>query len=122
MVTALPLATLVVYAVLIQPILYCVWKHGTRGLLGWMTIQIFCCIRIVGSILQIKEASAASQSTATLIITNIGLSPMLLGVAGILHEAYVTHISKWLFMAEIARLILTNCQTNEPKSRHEQQS
>ena len=85
--SALLVTTLIIYAVLIQPILYCVWKHGARGLLGWLVIQIFCVIRILGSVLQIREEKTGSDITATLVIANFGLSPMLLGVAGVLHEA-----------------------------------
>ena len=85
--SALLVATLVVYAVIIQPITYCVWKHGVRGLLGWLVIQIFCVVRIVGSVLQIREEKTGSGVTATLVVANFGLSPMLLGVAGVLHEA-----------------------------------
>jgi hypothetical protein len=85
--SALLVATLIIYAVLIQPIFYCIWKHGARGLLGWLVIQIFCVIRIIGSVLQIREEKTGSAVTATLVISNFGLSPMLLGVAGVLHEA-----------------------------------
>lgn len=87
MVSALLVATLVVYAVLIQPLSYCVWKHGARGLLGWLVLQIFCGVRIVGSVLQIRDEKTGSETTAALILANLGLSPLLLGVAGVLHEA-----------------------------------
>jgi hypothetical protein len=86
-VSGLPIATLVVYTILFHPILYCTWKHGKRGLLGWMVFQIFCAVRIVGSILTIQEEVSSSSSTSSLILNNIGLSPLLLGTLGVLHEA-----------------------------------
>ncbi|KAF2117066.1 hypothetical protein BDV96DRAFT_18022 [Lophiotrema nucula] len=85
--SALLVATIIVYAVLIQPISYCIWKHGTPGLLGWLVIQVFCVVRIVGSALQIHDETTGSTSTAALVVASIGLSPLLLGVAGVLHEA-----------------------------------
>lgn len=86
--TALPIATLIIYLVLIQPITYCVWKHGQHGLLGWLTIQIFCGIRIVGAGIQIHQEDTHSTNTTTvLLLNNIGLSPLLLAVLGVLHEA-----------------------------------
>ncbi|CZR64615.1 uncharacterized protein PAC_14513 [Phialocephala subalpina] len=86
--TALPIATLIIYLILIQPITYCVWKHGRHGLLGWLTIQIFCAVRVVGAIIQIHQEDTHSTNTTTvLLLNNIGLSPLLLAVLGILHEA-----------------------------------
>ncbi len=87
MITALPVATVIVYMILIQPICYCVWKHGKRGLLGWLVLQSFCAVRIIGSILEILHEKNGSDLTASLIVPNIGLSPLLLGVLGVLHEA-----------------------------------
>jgi hypothetical protein len=81
--SALYIVTLVVYVILVQPITYCAWKHGRHGLLGWLVLQSFCGIRVVGSILNLHE----DASTAALIISNVGLSPLLLGTAGVLHEA-----------------------------------
>jgi uncharacterized protein with PhoU and TrkA domain len=49
---------------------------------------MFCLVRIVGSILQIQEAvSNSTGDTAALVLVNVGLSPLLLGSLGILHEA-----------------------------------
>ena len=87
-VSTLPVVTLAVYAILIQPILYCLWKHGRPGLLGWLVLQSFCTIRIVGNILSIEEEVFNSTgNTVPLILNNVGLSPLLLGALGILHEA-----------------------------------
>ena len=83
----LPIVVLIVYAILLQPTFYCLLKHGRAGFLGWMVLQSFCVIRIVGSILQIHFDATKSTSQAPLILNNIGLSPLLLGVLGVLHEA-----------------------------------
>lgn len=87
MVTALPIATIIVFAILATPITYCCFKHGRGGLLGWGIIQSFCLIRIIGGILEIRTETTGQDATAALIVTSIGLSPMILGTLGVLHEA-----------------------------------
>jgi hypothetical protein len=52
-----------------------------------MVLQSFCFIRIIGSILQIHFDATKSTSQVPLILNNIGLSPLLLGLLGVLHEA-----------------------------------
>ena len=84
---ALAIGTLIVYVILVQPTIYCLWKHGKRGLLGWLYLQLFCVIRIIGNALQLHADATNSSGTTSLIISNVGLSPLLLATAGILHEA-----------------------------------
>jgi hypothetical protein len=87
MMSGLDIVILVVYIAFLNPILYCMWKHGKPGLLGWLPLQSFCLVRIVGSILDLHDAAVHSKSQNSLILSNIGLSPLLLAAAGILHEA-----------------------------------
>ncbi|KAF2004080.1 hypothetical protein P154DRAFT_572532 [Amniculicola lignicola CBS 123094] len=105
--SALLVATAIIYAILIQPISYCTWKHGKPGLLGFMVVLTFCVIRIVGSVLQIGDEKSGTTTTATLVIANIGLSPMILGVAGILHEARTIRDPTINIKIEWAKLLKT---------------
>ena len=84
---ALDIAVLAIYILALNPILYCLWKHGKPGILGWLPLQSFCILRIVGSILDIHNESTLSTSSDSLLLANIGLSPLLLAGAGVLHEA-----------------------------------
>lgn len=84
---AVDLAELVIYGILIIPTTYCLVRHGTQGLLGWIYIFAYCTIRLVASGLKYKSDQDHELSTGALIVDNIGLSPLLLGAAGILHEA-----------------------------------
>ncbi|KUJ06796.1 uncharacterized protein LY89DRAFT_692158 [Mollisia scopiformis] len=85
---SLPSATCVIYVILIVPITFCLFKHGRHGILGWLTIQLFCGLRIVGSLIEIHQNNTHStDTTTTLILNNIGLSPLLLAALGVLHEA-----------------------------------
>jgi hypothetical protein len=87
-ISGVPIAQLVVFAVFLQPALYILWKHGKPGILGWLCIQSFCLVRIVGSVIQIiQQENNTPSNLATFILASIGLSPLLLACLGILHEA-----------------------------------
>ena len=78
---------LIVYLILIQPVLYCLWKHGRRGFLGYFLLNSFCLLRIIGSAVVIHADATHTNNKNTLLINSIGLSPLLLACAGVLHEA-----------------------------------
>ncbi|KAL6922178.1 hypothetical protein FSHL1_006145 [Fusarium sambucinum] len=77
-------AKLALYIILVQPAIYCLFKHGKTGFIGWLYVQIFCVLRIVTGGIGLH---GASSSTGTVILNSIGLSPLLLAASGILHEA-----------------------------------
>lgn len=87
MTDSLAAATCAIYVILAFPILYLLFKHGRNGFLGWLYLFVFCGLRIISGGLGVKKSDGATAS----IISNIGLSPLLLATAGILHEAFVTH-------------------------------
>ncbi|OJJ49488.1 hypothetical protein ASPZODRAFT_129966 [Penicilliopsis zonata CBS 506.65] len=70
-----------IYALLALPILWLLLRHGPAGLLGWLYLFIFCGLRIVGGVLVIKGKPAGD------IVASVGISPLLLAIDGILHEA-----------------------------------
>ncbi|RDL37719.1 uncharacterized protein BP5553_05152 [Venustampulla echinocandica] len=85
---ALDVATLIIYLALAGPSLFVWWKHGRKGFLGWFYIHMFCGIRIVSSaVTLVNEKQHNISVKVLLIISSIGLSPLLLACAGILHEA-----------------------------------
>jgi NADH:ubiquinone oxidoreductase subunit 6 (subunit J) len=77
-------AKLALYIILAQPAIYCLFKHGKTGFIGWLYVQIFCVLRIVTGGIGLHDAGS---STGTVILNSIGLSPLLLAASGILHEA-----------------------------------
>ena len=83
----LAVATLIIYLILIQPTLFCLWAHGRRGFLGWWFLQAFCLIRIAGNAVQLHVDATHETNSHALLINSIGLSPLMLAAAGILHEA-----------------------------------
>jgi prolipoprotein diacylglyceryltransferase len=84
---AIDVVELAVYAILTLPAIYCLIRHGPQGILGWLYLIIYCTIRLVAAGLKLKGDLDHTISSGALIVDNIGLSPLLLGAAGILHEA-----------------------------------
>ncbi|KPM36553.1 hypothetical protein AK830_g10012 [Neonectria ditissima] len=76
-------AKLAIYAILCLPAVYILIKHGGPGFLGWLYVTVFFTLRIVGGALSLSGSPSAG------LISSIGLSPLLLAAAGILHEARV---------------------------------
>lgn len=85
--SGLDYADLAVYAPLVLPVLFLTYKHGLPGITGWLYLYVFCILRIVGPALQIKDNTDHTLSTTPALISSIGLSPLLLAIVGILHEA-----------------------------------
>ena len=79
--TSTSTAEMVLCAILLPVIAYILFKHGWNGLLGWLYLFIFALLRVIGGAMTISGNSSAST------ISNIGLSPLVLAAAGILHES-----------------------------------
>ncbi|KAI4592178.1 hypothetical protein KJ359_011416 [Pestalotiopsis sp. 9143b] len=82
---SLPAAILAIDSLLSVPAIYNIFKHGFRhaAVLGWGYFFIFLSLRIISSGLQL---GSSDSSTASL-VASIGLSPLLLSMLGLLHEA-----------------------------------
>ena len=84
MTDSVSIARLVVYLIFALPALYCLWKHGRTGFLGWWYVGVFCGLRIVTGAIGV---SGTIDGVGPVILNSIGLSPLLLAVSGVLHEA-----------------------------------
>ncbi|KAF4170155.1 hypothetical protein CNMCM6936_003343 [Aspergillus lentulus] len=82
--SALSVAQLAIYSVLVCPAVYLTLCHHRRGLLGWGYLLAFCILRITGGALSIHSSGSGAK-----IISSVGISPLLLALDGILHEARV---------------------------------
>ena len=81
-------AQLAIFVALAGPAQYCLFRHGLRGFLGWLCVASFCLIRIVGAALTIHdEGNGGIVSEGALIVSSLGLGPVILALIGILHEA-----------------------------------
>ncbi|KEY81227.1 integral membrane protein [Aspergillus fumigatus] len=82
--SAFSVAQLAIYSVLVCPALYLTLCHRRNGVLGWGYLMVFCILRITGGALSIHSSGSGAK-----IISSVGISPMLLALDGILHEARV---------------------------------
>lgn len=90
--TILSKVELGIYAALTVPTLYVAVKHGRRGLPGWLFLLLFCALRVTGGAMSIAKLPSA------VIVSSIGLSPLLLAIAGVYHEAYVLALNTVRFL------------------------
>ena len=81
--TGVATAQLAIYAASAIPTIYVLVRHGKCGFLGWFYLFVFETLRIVGGAMLLKDPSSAGA----IVISNIGISPLLLATLGILHEA-----------------------------------
>jgi hypothetical protein len=86
---AFTIILLLVYISLFLPSLFTLYKHFGSNFLGWLSISIFFLLRIIGSGLTIHDDNANATPKAAILLNSIGLSLLLLGTMGLLHEAYV---------------------------------
>ncbi|RAL10323.1 uncharacterized protein BO97DRAFT_456489 [Aspergillus homomorphus CBS 101889] len=108
MTSGLRITQLALYAPLTLPTLYLLFRHGRHGLLAWLYLLAFCILRVTGAAMGLNDPHNAGAQ----IISNIGLSPLLLSIDGVLHEARIYCLSpsqrtEWMFMALIHALVAT---------------
>ncbi|KAE8382005.1 hypothetical protein BDV26DRAFT_300481 [Aspergillus bertholletiae] len=97
-------ADLAVYIFLTPFVLYVYWSHRWIGWLPWNSLLLFCTVRIVGGAMGVNDGS----SIAANIISGIGISPLLLAIDGLLHEArYYRHPKHNVMLGRIVILAVT---------------
>ena len=79
---------LAIYFPLVPVVLYLAYRHGKHGLLGYISLNLFVPLRIVADIISISEHNGTTPSIAAAVVSSIGLSPLLLCLAGLLHEIH----------------------------------
>jgi prolipoprotein diacylglyceryltransferase len=89
-VTELAIAELVIYLAILPIVFFLLVRHGKRGVFGWIYLIAFCILRIVASGLQIndhvQESHGKPPSVTAAIVNSVGISPLLLAIAGVMHE------------------------------------
>ncbi|KAL3465880.1 hypothetical protein BJX64DRAFT_296758 [Aspergillus heterothallicus] len=77
------IADLIVYLLLLPLAIYNFITHRWTGFLPWYFMIIFCAARIAGGALGLHD----SESLAPNIIQSVAITPLILGVDGLTHEA-----------------------------------
>jgi hypothetical protein len=82
----LSIAELVVYVPSLLLALLVAKRHGFSRDLGWIYLAVFALVRATGSALELASISNGSSSLGTIavILSSIGLSPLLLSMCGLL--------------------------------------
>jgi hypothetical protein len=78
---------LAVYLLLTPIVIYIFLCHRWTGFLPWYYLTVFCFARIIGGGLGIHDSNGLPAN----IIQSVGLTPLILAIDGLIHEAYVLH-------------------------------
>ena len=96
---------LAIYSILLPITLFVGYRHGRKAILGYIYLNMCCVVRIATDIIQLVDNSGSSSdvapSVASLILSSIGLSPLILAAAGFLHELHKYHNDTTLLPAHI---------------------
>lgn len=83
----LSIVELALYAPLLPLAEYLLYRHGRHGILGYFYLSAACTVRIVSDIVQLAtSANDSKPSLASTILSSVGLTPLMLALAGMLHE------------------------------------
>ena len=80
------IAQITLFSVVAPPVLYCLWRHGKAGFLGWFFLLVFCALRIVGAGLVINGQVTGNVNSTGAVISQVALSPLFFAFCGIQHE------------------------------------
>ena len=87
--TILWIVELALYLILAPATLYLSFRHGKHGALGFFYLQVFAVLRIVSDIIFIAQRNDTTYSESAAIVSSVGLSPLILALAGFIHEEHV---------------------------------
>ncbi|GLA40915.1 hypothetical protein AnigIFM63309_008754 [Aspergillus niger] len=76
-------ADLAAYLILSPIVVYIFIAHRWTGFLAWYSLIMFCSARVIGGALGVRDSS----SMAANIIQSVGITPLILCVDGLVHEA-----------------------------------
>lgn len=68
------------------PLLYVLRTHHRTGKTGWTFLFIFILLQCTGSGMIVGAGQNGTPSATAIIIVQVGVSPLLLGLAGVVHE------------------------------------
>jgi hypothetical protein len=91
-------ADLALYAPLLIGVVFVLIRHGFQKQLGWIYLLIFTIIRLAGAVLELLHTHTPSNKSYlewSLILSSVGLSPLLLASLGLLKrviDCTSTHI------------------------------
>ena len=93
----LSIGTLIFYLPALFIASFVAYKHGFGRQAGWVMLIILALARIIGSICEIVSVSSPSRGviTAFVILSSVGLSPLVLAMLGLLKRVYVNVLNPY---------------------------
>ena len=82
----LALVELIYFAPAALPLLYVLRSHFSTGRSGWFFFLLFIVLQCAGSGMIVSAGQNGTPSEVALILVQVGLSPLILGLAGVIHE------------------------------------
>lgn len=81
---------LTIFLLLAFPQAYVLYRHGWTGFLGWVLLLALSIMQAAGGGMTVQSLSSKGTITeGAMIISSVGISPLLLSVLGVLHECRV---------------------------------
>ena len=77
---------LIYYTPSTLPMAYILYTHRRTGLAGWTFLLIFTILQSTGAGMIVSAGPHGTPSSIAVIIVQVGLSPLILGLAGAVHE------------------------------------
>lgn len=84
----LSLTTLIYYAPCAPLLLYILWTHRHTGISGWKFFFLFTALQCTGAGLAVGSGANGTPSATSIILTQVGLSPLILGLEGVVYEYF----------------------------------
>jgi hypothetical protein len=82
----LAIAQLIYFLPSAIPTLYCLWRHRSVEFLGWFFLFGFVLLQVTGSAMILAAGQDGTPSSTAIILLSVGISPLIVGVSGIVHE------------------------------------
>lgn len=82
----LALVELIYYTPSILPLAYTLYTHRRTGLAGWTFLLLFTILQATGAGMIVSAGPHGTPSSIAVILVQVGLSPLILGLAGAVHE------------------------------------
>lgn len=88
------------------PLLYILYSHRHAGSTGWIFFLLFIALQCAGSGMIVSAGQNGTPSSTAIIIVQVGLSTLILGIAGVVHEVLMlSRLAKGQSLQRVVRVV-----------------
>ena len=100
------LIELLIYLIIGPFALYLQRCYGKQNILGLLYLSLLCILRIVADIISLLPSNRNSPTpqTSVVVLSSVGLSPLVLMIAGFSHHIHVLHLERVLNASKLQRV------------------